>query len=1211
MISSIGQFISGGFYQDRADIFDTAINSYNDNRDSDSREIIESLMVESGFREEDNCFIDLDKEFYTDGALDSDKCDNFKKELILYYSLDQLKTSFAGTQSIMTRITEDSLNREGKSLNDYMPVAKRRKNEKAKLKKEQELQKQNAKENKVPIYIYADASMSTTVNREKAKTTFNKLGGNGGTFDFSKGYDPNHKVENKSFLAGFDPSETWTEVKAAPETKDVQDISGDYEYSTPEVELLFDDEFVYLLDSDNLLLHGTQEEYYSVTGELYAKREIDREKSIESIKDALRSSGISSIKGIVLNDTDKETVKYYKENFSDFISEDTNITTSSDSEMSANINKVKEKQLEAQLSLDILKEFNELKEQNRTSDEIIQALESSDNYSAELDIFSNPDDMELFLSNEMITKDPEVTDYITTLEVQQDKSKELSRSFQNIISDKQLATTTGLSTIELLKKSKNIIADGNTTIDFPIVSKVSLSDYISNTPQAIDLSVQEDRDAWLKESVESSYSPELSEKIALLLASSDLTKADSDKIVTGINNMPEIAGSTGMTPLELVNNVVNNKNMNKNITKESDLTEIISNTSMSPSKKYNLQKQSSMSSTSFNLNNSGDVVKLVHSPLVKSHDDEKTRSELQRFLQSKPVPLKDSKEYSLDLVNALNNRSRMPKGSNSVVIARALADSYNGTDKDVNKLVSKSLKVYDSNEKPKYNLMDSSDLRSFKSDPMLSSVSDDDLSDLMSYLSTVPVSYKNSEAYSKAVIESIKTPTTIPANSSYADMARLLADNFNGTNNRGELLNSPVIKSLRLEDQTSLINYLDTTPVAVSKSQEYNSALIKGLENDKRGNDPTEIAKALANVINGNDTAMPEELAPLLTSSLSVASDTNKAVPLNYNFADRGDINRFKYDPLMANFSNSDQEELLSYLQSTPVAVKDSPQFTTSLLSGLNSLPKSVSPLSFASGLASNINRSTNSISKPTKNYNLLTSSGLSSFYRTNNFKSSGLSHQSFSNVVNSRRSSLSNYTPANSFNFPLSYRSVDTPISQATPTATNTPNNIYNQSHVVRNTPKQRPVTKNIAKQKRDAYTGVTTPVATQTQQTQQSNTTPVVSISNYQQPQVTPQQQIFTPPTQQQATMQTRPQTPRPTLTPEEEKMQRIQQNYLNDKQNIANGGGITSGQQMLAKSKSKDVGSAGGGTGGKQGSGRSVNELSDGIAIEVTSDLDISTM
>ncbi len=65
----------------------------------------------------------------------------------------------------------------------------------------------------------------------------------------------------------------------------------------------------------------------------------------------------------------------------------------------------------------------------------------------------------------------------------------------------------------------------------------------------------------------------------------------------------------------------------------------------------------------------------------------------------------------------------------------------------------------------------------------------------------------------------------------------------------------------------------------------------------------------------------------------------------------------------------------------------------------------------------------------------------------------------------------------------------------------------------------------------------------------------------------------------------------------------MQRIQQNYLNDKQALQG-----QGQQMLAKSKSKDVGSAGKGTGGsKQGNGRSVNELSSTIAVEVKDDLE----
>lgn len=356
MISGIGKYLDTGFYESRGDIFDSALLSYKDNSD-ESQNIISKLMVESGFRDDDNCYIDLEKEFFESGGLDRDKSDNFKKELILYYSLNHLKYVFNGTTSLMTRITGDTLKREGKDLNDYLPVEQRRKRVEKEEEKENKKLKELKKENKVPIYVYSDASLSTRVDKEKSQQAFNRLGGTGGSFDFSKGYDPNHQVKNKTFMAGFNKNGVWEKIEENTVKNRSVEIEPNNSSIQTDVELLFDQDLIYLIDNENLLQSGIEEEYFSVSGDLYARREIDKKKSIDSIKEALTRSGSKALKTVVLKDNNKESVNYYKENFKEFITPQTVFTTVDNKETQDEISSVKNRHVEEQLSRDVLTQF--------------------------------------------------------------------------------------------------------------------------------------------------------------------------------------------------------------------------------------------------------------------------------------------------------------------------------------------------------------------------------------------------------------------------------------------------------------------------------------------------------------------------------------------------------------------------------------------------------------------------------------------------------------------------------------------------------------------------------------------------------------------------------------------------------------------------------------------------------------------------------------
>ena len=513
MIRGISKYLKTGFYESRGDIFDNAILSFSENRDEESREVISKLMVESGFREEDNCYVDLEKEFFESGELDQTKSDKFKIELILYYKLDYLKNVFSGTTNLMTRITGDALKREGRDLNDYLPVAERRRREKAIKDKEEKRLAKLTKENKVPIYLYADGTMSTKINKEKCKLSFNRLGNTGGTFDFSKGYDPNLSVTNKTFKAAFNREGVWESIEDNSKENETVPLENNNNEINTKVELLFDEDLIYLMDYDNILQSGIEEEYFSVTGELYARREIDTEKSINTIKEALTKSGTNSLKTVILKNNSEESIQYYKDNFKEFITENTQFTTINNSEALDEIEKVKEKHIEEKISQGILTQFLTLNKENRDSDEIINIINSSINnedYSTELNIYSNEEDMTLFLNQGNIrnTIDPETINYIKAADVPTEKTKQYSRSIQNLVNSKTATEDTGLNTLELLKKSYNQTVENRDIkeIKDEIFTKTTtLTQIIGGNPVSdTDLNLEDNRNIWLKESIENS-----------------------------------------------------------------------------------------------------------------------------------------------------------------------------------------------------------------------------------------------------------------------------------------------------------------------------------------------------------------------------------------------------------------------------------------------------------------------------------------------------------------------------------------------------------------------------------------------------------------------------------------------------------------------------------------------------------------------------------
>ena len=448
--------------------------------------------------------------------------------------------------------------------------------------------------------------------------------------------------------------------------------------------------------------------------------------------------------------------------------------------------------------------------------------------------------------------------------------------------------------------------------------------------------------------------------------------------------MKHIATSTGMRPAELITGILNNNIKDKKIYIDTNINQIIKNSVTNNPKTVTKTTTKNIRSTIFDLSKPGDIALFTQGPLIKDHENDQTRRGLETFLRSNPVSIKDSKEFTLGLINALTNRNKLPSGVNALFVAKTIADSINGDDAKVLKLVEKSLKIFENgNEsnpvKLQYNLLDSSDLKEFSHDPLLNILGEDETTSLINYLESKPVLNRDSNEFSSAIITSLNKTGSFPEYTTAVDIAKSIANKINGLevntthskfvntlfktgketktvpinynfNNKTSINNfskDKIFTSLNHTDQEELLNYLNSRPINKDISQQYSESLVRGLQTQQTSQilqdksikeSKTNIlafAKALNKKLSGEKLGnTPKDVTNLITSSLKTEKET-QSIPINYNFNSKTSINNFSKDKIFTSLNNTDQEELLNYLNSRPINKDISQQYSESLVRGL------------------------------------------------------------------------------------------------------------------------------------------------------------------------------------------------------------------------------------------------------------------------------------
>lgn len=728
------KYLKSGFYTDKSETITNAVHKYADainNKNltdeqlatikSESEVVLGNVMVENGFREEGEDYIDLDKEFFDEmGELDNIKLGDFQKLMIRYYGLQDLKWTFAGTTSCLTPIIQKTMREKGLDYNDLLPIELKREKEKQENKKHKV-----SEDNGNSFYLYRDGSISGNYDKDKAKINFNALKDRSG-FNWNSEFSPNNKIEKKGWSAGFNRNGVWEKVntinneviyktvKVAQEF--LTEFSEDYSPLEDELVLLnipldmpeineIENEMdesdtinfeTILFDPQQHLKDGKIQKYFSVTGELYGIRELDKEKSLEGIKRSLKRQGIKQLSGIVISNNDKETIDYYKKKMGTFINKKTRIYTVNDNALKEKLGKLKKQIIERDVNENIISGFIKLASQGRSGDELYEGLVPGvvkSEYEVNLNIFKNKDDLNTFVKLPALQEelDEETVDYLQSVKVPDVNSREFSNAVQNILNNYQgVFKNSNMNKVDLLKtahdiivkkqsgQAKNIIISGEKKLGDFIKESIlppkktdipSFSRMFKKENDYYNLFQKEELDSWIKDNFKNKEVIEQvrNEMAKIFIPNNKVSKA----IQNSFDQYESIAKSTGMKPAEIikaVDDIINNKDTtgrfkNKKVYFDQNLEKLIKESTISNPNKVKMFKEDfylaekvKAAGRELDLLNNNDLNIFASSNFFNNAQINKNDSaEIIDYLKNVKIPANTSRDFTRGVINLLDN----------------------------------------------------------------------------------------------------------------------------------------------------------------------------------------------------------------------------------------------------------------------------------------------------------------------------------------------------------------------------------------------------------------------------------------------------------------------------------------------------------------------------------------------------------------------------
>ena len=481
------KYFRSGFYQEKCRAITAAVEGYAQARarpDADGEELaarrseVEGLLarltVESGLREEEESFLAVDGEFFLEsGELDRKRLHGFTRAVLSGYALQELKWAFAGTTVCLTPITRRTLAEAGIGYEDLLPLELQRRR-----RKDLQLRHGSTHPNRDRLFVYPDGRVRGTYVPEAARVTYADLEDRTG-FDWRSGYTPGRWIRREKWLAGFNERGEWERIdfdRDLPLVRqlpiddllrfftDALDIGAEELYFIA-VPLL--DEAL-LFDTRSRLMGDEERRYYSVTGDLYAVRAVDRQASIQAVKSRLQRLGVEKLTGIVAADDLEATQGYYRRVFADLVTADTRVYSRTDPELAEKLTRLRDEVAARDISRGVAAQLFRLVREGRTAQEVYDGLTPSavkPEYEVKLRLFTNPRDLELFLALPEIQSllDQEAVQLIRGMEVPQGRRDLYSNAIQNLLLNfDSVLRGSDISPAEAIRLAYRVLVEGET-----------------------------------------------------------------------------------------------------------------------------------------------------------------------------------------------------------------------------------------------------------------------------------------------------------------------------------------------------------------------------------------------------------------------------------------------------------------------------------------------------------------------------------------------------------------------------------------------------------------------------------------------------------------------------------------------------------------------------------------------------------------------------
>ncbi len=290
----------------------------------EARRNLEELMIDCAWpgTEGGEAYINVEKEFFREGGLDPDRLTSFQKELVKQSSKEQALWCFAATSSALGPISARSMEAEGKDRSTLLPGALRHKRLKQKEAVANAAQESSPPEEGIerdaPVvraWIYPDSSVRSEYDPSKARLRLDALSDRSG-YDWSSAYSPNNSVERAGWNAGFNQNDEWMRFEDAPAEEEKAKasifIGPD---SSPEIAWLVQGEEAFLDDSEGALAESEIKEYYDIAGRPYGRLRSDAAATATKLSKAIAAAGGKRLATIIVRPGDSGALSRYQSLF--------------------------------------------------------------------------------------------------------------------------------------------------------------------------------------------------------------------------------------------------------------------------------------------------------------------------------------------------------------------------------------------------------------------------------------------------------------------------------------------------------------------------------------------------------------------------------------------------------------------------------------------------------------------------------------------------------------------------------------------------------------------------------------------------------------------------------------------------------------------------------------------------------------------------------